>query len=102
MRLELVGRTPRSAADPLVGLVGSKRTMKQKITITLDKQLLKKARALAAQRNTSLGTLLSNELEKLVEQETEYEQAKTRALALLSSPFRLGGKIANRESLHDR
>ena len=39
----------------------------------------------------------------IVAVETEYEQAKAKALAQLRSPFHVGGeKMADRESLHDR
>jgi hypothetical protein len=78
--------------------------MKQNITLAIDRTLLKKARGLAAQRGTSISGLLAAELQKLVQTDEEYQQAKTRALALLASPpFRLGGKgMGNREALHDR
>ena len=77
--------------------------MKQNITLALDKQLLGKARALAAQRGTSVSALLADELRRMVEEETSYEQAKAKALAHLKSPFpHGGGKLPDRESLHDR
>jgi hypothetical protein len=77
--------------------------MKQNITLALDKQVMKKARAFAARRGTSVSAMLAAELRRLVEEESVYEQAKLKALAQLNSPFRLGGeKIADRESLHDR
>jgi hypothetical protein len=76
--------------------------MKQNITLAIDKQLVKKARALAAQRGTSVSAMLADELRRMVEDDASYEQAKLKALALLSSPFRLGGEKFDRESLHDR
>jgi hypothetical protein len=77
--------------------------VKQNITLALDKQVLKNARAYAARRGTSVSSMLAAELRKLVEEETIYEQSKVRALAQLSAPFRLGGAgIRNREALHDR
>jgi hypothetical protein len=77
--------------------------MKQNITLTLDKQVLKKARAFAAERGTSVSAMLADELGKMVDEEALYEQAKVKALAHLNSPFRLGGeKMTDRESLHDR
>jgi hypothetical protein len=58
--------------------------MKQKITISVEKSLLRKARLVA-------------------DRESAYEQAKRRALARLAAPFHLGGeKRVSRESLHDR
>ena len=78
--------------------------MKQNITLAIDRKLLKEARALAAQRGTSVSGLLAAELQKLVQNDEEYKHARAKALALLASPpFRLGGKgIGNREVLHDR
>lgn len=77
--------------------------MKQNITLAIDKQLLKRARAFAAQRGTSISSMLASELRQMVGREEAYERAKARALAQLDSPFHLGGAgIANREALHDR
>jgi hypothetical protein len=77
--------------------------MKQNITLAIDRQLLKRARAVAAQRGTSISGLLAAELEKLVNNDSEYQQARARALARLASGFHLGGgKMPSREELHDR
>jgi hypothetical protein len=77
--------------------------MKQNITLAVDKSLLKKARGYAARRGMSVSAMLAGELEKLVAREAAYEDAKTKALALLAAPFHLGGaKMADRESLHER
>jgi hypothetical protein len=77
--------------------------MKQNITLAIDKHLLKRARIYAALRRTSVSAMLADELRNIVARETDYQQARTKALAQLNSPFRLGGgKMPNRESLHDR
>ncbi|SPF56257.1 conserved hypothetical protein [Candidatus Sulfopaludibacter sp. SbA4] len=77
--------------------------MKQNITLALDKETMKKVRAFAAQRGTSVRALLAAELRRMVEEEARYEQAKKKALAHLDSLFPLGGeKLTVRESLHDR
>lgn len=77
--------------------------MKQNITLAIDKPLLKRARAIAAQRGTSVSALLAQELGRLVDREAAYAQARTKALAHLEKPLHLGGTgIANREALHDR
>jgi len=75
---------------------------KQNITLSVDKHLLKKARVRAAQRGMSVSAMLAGELVRIVESDTTYEQAKSRALARLRAPFHLGGRIADRDSLHDR
>jgi hypothetical protein len=77
--------------------------MKRNITLAVDQRLLKRARALAAQRGTSVSAMLAAELLRILDRDTAYEQAKIKALALLGSPFHLGGeKMASREALHDR
>ncbi len=77
--------------------------MKRNVTAAIDRELLKRARALAAQRGTSISGLLAAELEKLVNHEQQYQQARARALARLASGFHLGGgKMPSREELHDR
>jgi hypothetical protein len=77
--------------------------MKQNITLAIDQPLLKRARAIAAQRGTSISALMAQELRRLVDREAAYVQARTKALAHLQSPFHLGGAgIPNREALHDR
>ena len=77
--------------------------MKQNITISVDKSLVRKARALAAQRGSSISSMLSEELLRIADREIEYDQARRRALARLSTPFHLGGqKRPSREELHDR
>jgi hypothetical protein len=77
--------------------------MKQNITLSIDKQLLRRARAVAAQRHLSVSSLLAEELQKLVASETAYQKAQASALALLKSPLPLGGKgIADRQALHER
>ena len=77
--------------------------MKQNITLAIDKQLLKRARAVAAQRGLSVSSLLAGELQKLVAAETAYQQAHSKALAIMNSPFPLGGKgVVDRQALHER
>ncbi len=77
--------------------------MKQKITLAIEKQLLRQARALAVQHGISLNVMPADELEKIVTWDTRYGQARANALALLRSPFRLGGKgVLDRQALHER
>ncbi len=77
--------------------------MKQNVTISLDRELIQKAKVLAAQRRSSISRLLSCELEKLVSDAESYEAAKKKAVDKLKSGFHLGGKIgASREELHVR
>lgn len=77
--------------------------MKQNITISVEKSLLRKARAVAVQRGASISSMLAEELTRISDRESEYELARRRAVARLAAPFNLGGqKPPSREELHDR
>jgi hypothetical protein len=76
---------------------------RQNVTISLSRRTLKKARILAAQRETSISRLLAQQIEILVGRAEEYEQAKRQAMALLNQGFHMGGVIhATRDELHER
>lgn len=75
---------------------------KQKVTLSLTRQIFKKAKILAAKRETSISGLLAQEIESLVAQEDAYESAERQALALLHRGFHMGGAIASRDKLHER
>ena len=77
--------------------------MKQNITLSIDKTLIRKSKIIAAQRETSVSKMLSDELERLIQRTEQYELAKRKALANLKTGFHFGGKItASREALHER
>lgn len=77
--------------------------MKQNITLSLDKELLKKGKVIASKKETSLSRLLSVFLKQAIEDEESYEQFKRIALSQLNKGFHLGGKITcSREELHER
>lgn len=77
--------------------------MKQNITLSLDKELIQKAKVLSAKRRSSISTMLSQELKKIVESAEMYEVAKRKALSDLRNGYHLGGIIAaSREELHER
>jgi hypothetical protein len=76
---------------------------KQNITVRLDRQTLRKAKVLAARRNTSISRLLADQIETLVGYDDAYEQSLRRALTLLERGFHLGGHIhASRDEWHER
>jgi hypothetical protein len=76
---------------------------KQNITLSLDKDVIRKAKLLSARKFTSVSRLLSDELERVVREHDRYEQAKRSALAALKKGLHLGGKsMAKRDELHDR
>ena len=77
--------------------------MKQNITISLEKDLIKKGKLIASKKEISLNRLLRDFLKRVVEEEELYELSKKKALNILNKGFHLGGKITcSREKLHER
>ena len=77
----------------------------QNITLAIPKNILRKAKILAIQKNTSRSGLLTQTLADLVAHQEGYEQARQRNLTLLKSGFDLGtqGHVPwKRDELHDR
>ncbi len=77
----------------------------QNITLSIPKDLLRKAKLIAVQRGTSVSGLLSQALENLVRQEDTYADAKRRHLNWLGQAADLGtgGQISTRrDELHER
>lgn len=76
---------------------------KHNITVAIDRDLLKRARGVAAKRGCSVSALLAGELQQLVTTEQEYEAAMRRARALMSTGLPLGGaKLVDRDAIHER
>ena len=77
--------------------------MKQNITLSINKELIKNARVLTAQRHSSISRMLSEVLQKLIKDSKEYEKAKNQALNFVAKGFHLGRRITvSREELHER
>lgn len=77
--------------------------MKQNITLSLDKELLKKGKVIASKKETSLNRLLSDFLKQVIEDEESYDMSKKKALGILNKGVHLGGEITcSREELHER
>jgi hypothetical protein len=77
----------------------------QNVTLSIPKNVLRKAKILAIQKNTSLSGLLTQTLIELVSEQESYEKAKQRNIKLLEKGLNLGtqGNITwNREDLHGR
>jgi len=68
-------------------------SMRQNLTVSLDKQLVRKLRLIATKRSTSISGLLSDELRRLVERTEQYDNAKRRALKSLETGLHLGGVV---------
>jgi hypothetical protein len=83
--------------------VTTDKSRKQKVTISLDRQTIQKAKVIAARRLTSIRGLLAQQIESLVGDEEAYELARRQAMTLLEQGFHLGGVTrASRDELHER
>ncbi|MCU7936920.1 MAG: hypothetical protein KZQ99_18940 [Candidatus Thiodiazotropha sp. (ex Dulcina madagascariensis)] len=76
--------------------------MKQNITISLDKQLIQKARVIAARRGSSISRMLADELAQLVSESERYERSRVQAIADLELGMDLGARQVSRDALHER
>jgi len=77
--------------------------MKQNITLALDKELVRKAKVLAAERSTSVSRMLADEIERIVGERDRYEKAKVAAIAELRRGYHLGGgRLPSRDEIYDR
>lgn len=77
----------------------------QNITLSIPKELLRKVKILAAERQMSVSSLLTRALQELVQREEAYGRARERHLALLEKGFDLGTAGTSgwrREELHER
>jgi hypothetical protein len=76
---------------------------KHNITVAINRDLLKRARGVAAKRGLSVSALLAGELQQLVASEQHYEAAMRSARALMSTGLSLGGaKMIDRDAIHER
>jgi hypothetical protein len=77
--------------------------MKQNVTLSVEKEIIKKGKVVAARRDTSISRMLAELLKSMVENEESYEAAKRSAAQFLRKGFRLGGDITwKREDLYER
>jgi hypothetical protein len=77
--------------------------MKTNVTLKLDDKLLREARILAAEQNTSISGLLAEQLQKAVESRKAYERAKKRAFKLMDEGFEWNWEPPrSRGELHER
>ncbi len=78
-------------------------TMKSNITLKIDDELLREARVLAAEQDTSISALLALQLEQAIRERTGYEQARRSAVARLRTGFDLQWTpTRTRGELHER
>jgi hypothetical protein len=75
------------------------------ITLALPRALLKKAKIVAARRETSVSALITASLEDVVRADDDFEPAMQRALARARAGYNLGsgGRVnVGRDDLHER
>ncbi len=78
-------------------------TTKQNLTLSLDKEIIRRAKILAAERSVSVSHLVADEITRMVEDSQAYEQAQRYALGELNKGFHSGGyRPVPREELHER
>jgi hypothetical protein len=78
---------------------------KQNVTLKLPRQLLKRIKLLAAERDTSVSALMTEALGRLDDDSRRYSSARKRALAALRRARSLGTagrRTWSRDELHDR
>jgi hypothetical protein len=77
--------------------------MKQNITLSLEKEIIKKGKLIAARRDVSISRMLADLLKSMVENDECYEAAKRSALQSLKKGIHLSGRITwKREDLYER
>ncbi len=77
--------------------------MKQNITLSVERDLLKRIRTHAAARGVSISGLMAEELRQIVEDQEAYQQAMAAAISQMETGADLGATgIGCREGAHDR
>lgn len=76
---------------------------KRNLTLQLDDDLIRKAKVIAAERDTSVSKLVAEQITELVERDSSYDRAHRRYLELLGSVHGSSdGQRFTRDELHDR
>jgi len=77
----------------------------QNVTLSLPRTLLKRAKRLAADEETSVSALMAQALRRLVDERHRFSSARRRSLAAMASAASLGTRGAarwTRADLHER
>lgn len=77
----------------------------QNITLSVPRQVLKRVKRLAADRETSVSALMTEALAHLADEDRRYSAARKRALAAMKSAKSLGTggrRTWTRDELHER
>ena len=76
--------------------------MAKNVTVKLDDAVLRKAKHLAVEENTSLSQLLTDLIVGRVSGRSGFAGARRRALKRLNTGLSLGGKPLTRDQAHER
>ncbi len=79
--------------------------MKQNVTLALSAETIRRLKVLAAERDSSISRMLTEQLEELLDRETGYDRARRQALRDLEHGWELGlgDKVTwSRDELHER
>jgi len=77
--------------------------MKTNLTLRIEEELVRQAKALAAMRGSSVSRLIAEQLEELTRRDHAYEAARQRAEERLNAGHDLQWSPAeSRDELHDR
>ena len=79
--------------------------MKQNVTLALPADTIRRLKVLAAERNSSISRMLTEQLDEMLDRESGYDAARRRALARLERGFPLGmpDRVPwSRDELHER
>lgn len=77
----------------------------QNVTLSVPRELLKRVKRLAADRDTSVSALMTEALARLTDEDRRYSAARKRALGALKSARSLGTRgrrTWTRDELHER
>lgn len=77
--------------------------MKRRITMSISVETLRKLKILASKRGQSMSQFLVEQIDAILEERADYEEAESAALAFLERGFHLGGgTYAGKDELHRR
>jgi len=77
----------------------------QNVTLSVPRDLLKRVKRLAADRDSSVSALMTEALSRLADEDRRYSAARKRALAAMKSARSLGTRgqrTWTRDELHER
>jgi hypothetical protein len=83
-------------------LTSQPSSTKVNVTVKIEKDLLRKIRIIAAEEGTSISAIVTDAIEEKSTRSGRYEQARTRALALMEEGIPFEGPMLTREQMHER